>query len=220
MSIEKEEINELIDKPVKVKKPRTAKQLAADERLREMGKKRAAQRKLDKEKKTHKKNQEDLEINLNKICDVVEDKLDNKLDSNEIIEAQVCDDNKAAIVEPVASLEDTSVSECEPEPTVVVVEPEPVKLVVKKTKVNDKKEIANLKPKKKRVPKKKKVIYYSSNDEETDSDTELVYIKKEKQSLSAAVETKKKRTIKSVVKKDNNEEIKPISKRTNRFFKK
>lgn len=205
MSIEKEEINEPAIKPVKVKKPRTAKQLAADERLREMGKKRAAQKKLDKEKKIHTKNQEDLEINLNKICDVVEDKLDNKSDS---IDTQTCDDNKEAVIKPtVATVAVVEVEVDKVEPTVAAVEP--VKLVVKKPKVD--------KPKKKRVPKKKKVIYYSSNDEETDSDTELVYIKKEKQSLEAT-DNKKKRTIKSVIKKQ--EEIKPISKRTNRFFKK
>ena len=120
MSIEKDEHNEPSTpdvKPVKVKKPRTAKQLAADERLREMGKKRAAQRKLDKEKKLHENNQKKLEENLHKICDVVEEKLEaveNKEEVNLITEA---------------------VKEPEPEPEPVAPPPQKKKRVPKKKKV-------------------------------------------------------------------------------------
>ena len=196
MSIEKDEHNEPSTpdvKPVKVKKPRTAKQLAADERLREMGKKRAAQRKLDKEKKLHENNQKKLEENLHKICDVVEEKLEaveNKEEVNLITEA---------------------VKEPEPEPEPVAPEPEPEPVAPEPEPEPEPEPVAPPPQKKKRVPKKKKVIYYSSEDEETDSDTELVYVKKEKPQP-------KKKTVKTTIKKEEKPQVSyVVPKRTNRF---
>ena len=156
----------------KIKKPRTEKQLAADKRLSEMAKKRAEKKRLEKLKKEHAKNDKDLEDNLHKIADVVEEKLINKeskLDeSNLLAETSILDLDDKKIGNEINEINvvDEKIED------VVDIKP---KKVIKKKKVV-----------KKKVPKKQKIVYYSTDEEETDSDTEIVYKKKEK-TLKAVV---------------------------------
>ena len=172
-----DEIVSSLEKPkkvVKIKKPRSEKQLAADKRLSLMAKQRAEKKRLEKLKKEHAKNDKALEDNLHKIADVIEEKLIIKEDvdeSNLLAEASILDidDNKIDVIV------DEKIDD-------VIVDIKPKK-VIKKKKV-----IVN--NKKKKVPKKQKIVYYSTDEEETDSDTEIVYKKKEKSLKSVVAEYK------------------------------
>jgi hypothetical protein len=179
-----DEIVSSLEKPkkiVKIKKPRTEKQLAADKRLSLMAKQRSEKRKLEKLKKEHEKNNNDLEINLHKIADVIEEKLIIKEDvdeSNLLAKASILDidDNKIDVIV------DEKIDDVGDIPAMELVDIKPKK-VIKKKKV-----VVN--NKKKKVPKKQKVVYYSTDEEETDSDTEIVYKKKEKSLKSVVAEYK------------------------------
>ena len=175
--VDNNEIDEIVsslEKPkkvTKIKKPRTEKQLAADKRLSLMAKQRAEKKKLDKLKKEFANNDKALENNLHKIADVVEEKLidiENVADVNLLAEASILDidDNKIDIIV------DEKIQD-------VVIDIKPKKVIKKKKVVV-----------KKKVPKKQKVVYYSTDEEETDSDTEIVYKKKEKSLKSVVAEYK------------------------------
>mgnify|MGYP003638668322 CR=1 FL=1 len=191
-------------KPPKIKKPRTEKQLQADKRLSEMAKKRAEQKRLDKLKKDHAKNDKDLENNLHKIADVVEEKL--------LIKEEVDENNllaEASILEEPLSINDKDDNKID---IIVDENIKDVEIDIKPKKIVAKK-IKKAVPKKKKVPKKQKIVYYSSDEEETDSDTEIIYKKKEK-------------TLKAVVKEYKNDFgllktfPKPLYLQSNRFTKK